>query len=90
MNTFLRCHANTLHEIRRNAARHFFQEYLESSLRYLHHKFVEDVNDHRTDNIKASTCNLYNIINIMGYTRTDSTRRLSAGFNYCAALLSSH
>lgn len=42
-------------ETRRTVPRIFFQEYLESSLRYLHHKFVEDVNGHRTDNIKAST-----------------------------------
>lgn len=32
----------------------FAQEYLESSLRYLHHKFVADVGEHRTENIKAS------------------------------------
>lgn len=32
----------------------FNQEYLESSLRYLHHKFVADVGGHRTENIKAS------------------------------------
>lgn len=30
------------------------QEYLESSLRYLHRKFVTDVGGHRTENIKAS------------------------------------
>lgn len=31
------------------------QEYLESSLHYLHHKFITDVNSHRTENVKAST-----------------------------------
>ena len=78
------------HEKRRTVVRFFLQEYLESSLRYLHHKFVEDVNDHRTDNIKAST-HVTCSINSVGYTRTDCKPRLFAGFTSCVGvLLSSH
>ncbi|CAB1098866.1 unnamed protein product [Ectocarpus sp. CCAP 1310/34] len=44
--------ANVIHEYHRH------KEYLESSLRYLHHKFVADVGGHRTENIKVMQDNM--------------------------------
>lgn len=93
LSTFLRCHADIPQERRRTVARYFFQEYLESSLRYLHHKFVEDVNGHRTDNIKVSTCNLYLVASIVWVILVRTARAVFLAFNSCAALyilLSSH